>query len=139
MEENQNNTNGLTAEYRERKTNTSQGIKRLPFFLLSLLVSAISIFCLYLFQNSSLVIGILPIIYYPAMIWLVVLRLRNIGSSPWYSGLYLIPVINLAVVIPCLAFPQSYSQTKKIDHPGLAVISLCVAMIVFSIIASGAK
>ena len=60
-------------------------------------------------------------------------RIRNMGWSPWWCLLSLIPIINLFVGVACLACPEGYAQSRKLDMPGKIVA--CAIALVFVVIA----
>lgn len=57
-------------------------------------------------------------------------RLRNIGNSPWWSGMSLIPAANGILKAYCLIAPPNYAHTKKLDTPGMILTGLLIAGVV---------
>lgn len=57
-------------------------------------------------------------------------RLRNIGNSPWWSGMSLIPAANGILKAYCLIAPPNYAHTKKLDTPRMILTGLLIAGVV---------
>ncbi len=69
----------------------------------------------------------------------VLARLYNIGKSGWWSLGIFVPFFNLYILYICLAFPEGYAQTEKLDKAGKIIrwigIILAITLIaLFSII-----
>jgi len=72
---------------------------------------------------------------------LVVNRLRNIGMSGWWSVGMLVPIANVYLGVKCLACPEGYQDTKKLDSAGkviagifIGVLTFCITVIVIAFI-----
>ncbi|MGL4398636.1 MAG: GYF domain-containing protein [Luteolibacter sp.] len=63
------------------------------------------------------------------VIYLVLLRLMNVGMSRWWGFLLFIPIVNLWVCFRCLVCPSGYAHHRKLDRYGWAVtLAILVAI-----------
>ena len=64
------------------------------------------------------------------------LRLKNIGATPWFAVMSLVPVVNFAVVLVCLAMPEGYADVRELDTAGtvIAVLSLLLLFVYLTIL-----
>ena len=60
----------------------------------------------------------------------VIYRLKNTGMNPWWSLLLLVPLVNLAIVLPCFACPEGYRDTKVLDVTGKGICLLVIGLFV---------
>ena len=54
----------------------------------------------------------------------VVYRLRNIGSNCWWSLLFFVPLLNVALMFRCIAFPEGYRDSRALDMPGKVLVTI---------------
>ncbi len=59
----------------------------------------------------------------------VVYRLRNIGSNRFWSLLFFVPPLNVALMFRCIAFPEGYRDTRALDTPGKIIATVVVVLI----------
>jgi hypothetical protein len=55
------------------------------------------------------------------VVWLVLLRLQNVGMSRGWAFLLMVPVVNLWIAYRCLVCPSGYAHHRKLDRVGVAV------------------
>ena len=55
------------------------------------------------------------------LIYLILMRLVNMGMSRWWALVLAIPVLNLWVVYRCLICPSGYAHHRKLDRTGMAI------------------
>jgi uncharacterized membrane protein YhaH (DUF805 family) len=115
------------------------GIRRLPYFLvLSGLLIAYSIFSAVEARtqsaNVALLSSFLTILFgLVGPFFPLYYRLKNIGKSPWYCLLLLIPFLNVVVMVTGLIYQEDYQSTKKLDDK--AKIGLYIFLGVFLLFA----
>ncbi len=63
-------------------------------------------------------------------------RLENIGWSPWWSLLILLPPANLGVGILCLVCPEGYDDIKKLDTAGKVIAYILVGLLIVPFVAA---
>lgn len=110
---------------------TYGGIGRLAFFGVSFLLSfvnnlasrailgaGISEAGFWALVALSIGLGLVPI----------VLRLKNIGYSPWWCLLAFIPLINLLLLIRCIVCPEGYADHKKLDTIGKILTAIAIIL-----------
>ena len=51
-------------------------------------------------------------------------RLKNIGMSPWWCLLLIVPVANLLVIGRCLVCQEGWADTRKLDVPGKIALTI---------------
>ncbi|MES2921772.1 MAG: GYF domain-containing protein [Verrucomicrobiota bacterium] len=81
--------------------------------------------------GSALMSKLLPfasIVPVAILIYLVLMRLVNLGMSRWWGVILLIPVLNLWVGYRCLFCPSGYAYHRKMDRSAMA-IALTVVVI----------
>ncbi len=81
--------------------------------------------------GSSAVAKLLPIAaFVPAavLIYLVLMRLVNLGMSRWWAVMLAIPVVNLWVGFRCLICPSGYGYHRKMDRTGIVIVLAIVIM-----------
>lgn len=102
------------------------GIRRRQYILgllgMWLMVSLV-VFLAFITRDPGM-IGLIQAIGFIASVGcllLVIQRLQNIGVSGWWSLLTLVPGPNLLVGVACLACPEGFRHTKKLDAAGILV------------------
>jgi uncharacterized membrane protein YhaH (DUF805 family) len=66
---------------------------------------------------------------------LMINRLKNVGMSPWYSLLLVVPVINIALYVRCIVVPEGYVDSGQLGPTGrvmaiAAVVTFPVILVV---------
>lgn len=69
--------------------------------------------------------GIVPV---AVVIYLVLMRLVNLGMSRWWALVLAVPVVNLWVAFRCLACPSGYAHHRKMDRSGIVIALAVVVM-----------
>jgi uncharacterized membrane protein YhaH (DUF805 family) len=64
-----------------------------------------------------------------ALIIITVLRLHNMGTSGWWSLLIFIPVVNIFLDLRCLAYPEGYSDHRRLDSAARVILLLTLGAI----------
>ncbi len=113
------------------------GVGRLPLWLGLLLFPVLWSQLLWLSSptlvatfGSALMSKLLPfasIVPIAVLIYLILMRLVNVGMSRWWALMLAIPVVNLWVAYRCLVCPSGYSHHRKLDRSGLAIALAIVA------------
>lgn len=111
---------------------TYPGIRRLPYFLASLVLGALN-FATALGGSAELSF-VFSLVLLVLSLLLVSSRLRNIGSNGWWCLLMLVPIANLIVGLRCLAMPEGYRDHRTLDTAGKVVIGLFVGALVLGIL-----
>jgi hypothetical protein len=81
--------------------------------------------------GSALTNKVLPfasLVPVAAAIYLILMRLVNVGMSRGWALLLVIPILNLWVGFRCLVCPSGYAHHRKLDRAGLA-IALAIVVI----------
>jgi hypothetical protein len=74
--------------------------------------------------GSALMSKLLPIaslLPVALLIYLILMRLVNLGMSRWWVLVLAIPVLNLWVGFRCLVCPSGYAYHRKLDRTGMAI------------------
>lgn len=82
--------------------------------------------------GSPLMSKLLPIanlVPVAVLIYLVLMRLVNVGMSRWWGLVFAIPVLNLWVGFRCLVCPSGYAHHRKLDRSGIAIALAVVVTI----------
>lgn len=70
--------------------------------------------------------GVLPV---AVLLYLVLMRLLNVGMSRWWALVLAIPVLNLWVGFRCLVCPAGYAHHRRLDRSGMAIaVAVLVAV-----------
>ena len=62
-------------------------------------------------------------------------RLQNQGHSGWWVLGLIVPILNIAVSVKCIAAPEGYADHKTLDTSGKIVVGLLLAAIVLTVAA----
>ncbi|MEM6911863.1 MAG: hypothetical protein AAF555_09810 [Verrucomicrobiota bacterium] len=54
-------------------------------------------------------------------------RMKNIGRNPWWCWFVFLPLVGFAIRIPCLVFPEGFSETRRLDRAGRVTLVLLVS------------
>ena len=118
------------------------GLSRLPYFVrivvsvfVMIVVMAAMMPLFTRFDNPILVvIGVVGIIgFLVYVIRLHSLRLKNIGVSPWFLLLMLVPLVSNLLSIALLACPTGYAQTRKLDTAGKITAGVLIILTILSL------
>ncbi|MGJ8677344.1 MAG: GYF domain-containing protein [Akkermansiaceae bacterium] len=118
------------------------GIGRLNYFLTSIgiivaLLIAIALLVPLLKSVAPEILIIGGVIGYILLIFvyfrLAGARLKNTGMSGWFALMLMIPLVNIYFSWRCIAAPEAYSLTKKLDTAGIIITSLYVLLFIASI------
>ena len=63
-----------------------------------------------------------------------VFRLHNIGTTGWWSALGFVPIAGFFVMFACLALPEGYKDTKKLDLAGKIIIGTLIGLVALFIL-----
>lgn len=111
------------------------GMTRLPYFLISLVVGIAGGGLQLALAQSPTMVLITSVVIIVASIYLMVLRLRNIGWSPWLSALVVVPIANLIIGILALICPPGYAITKTFDTPAKIIGGIILAFTLLGVLA----
>jgi len=74
-------------------------------------------------------------VYQILAIWVTAKRLQNQGHSGWWVLGLIVPILNIAVSVKCIAAPEGYADHKTMDTSGKVVVGLLLAAIVLTVAA----
>jgi uncharacterized membrane protein YhaH (DUF805 family) len=114
------------------------GFRRLPYFGWSMAVQvAYAILAgVTIAVGSTALYGILTLGMFAAAIYVLVQRLHNLGSNPWWAAAMLVPLLNIYIGLKAMAFPEGYDDHKQLDGPAKVIIGLFVGIFVLGIAAA---
>jgi hypothetical protein len=69
-------------------------------------------------------------------LWLISRRLLQVGYSPWFAFLVILPGANLWIGFLCLIAPAGYAQHRRLDRAGRIVAGLCLLGVVLLILST---
>lgn len=75
-------------------------------------------------------------IIFVSLILLAVPRMINMGGRSWWALGMLVPVLNLLLLLRCIAAPEGYAKHKTLDPPGKVLLLSVVATIVLFVLIS---
>ena len=70
-----------------------------------------------------------------AWVVLTLFRLKNVGMRWWWALLGLVPVVNLYVAFRCVACPEGYQDSRRMDLPGRILVGMLILWILSPVIA----
>ena len=110
---------------------TYGGIRRLPYFVYSLLINIVSTALQFAMAAGDISGLVLVVSLAGAVfgIWIAVQRLINVGLSGWWVLGLIVPILNIWVAVQCIAAPEGYAQHKKLDTAGKVIIGLFLGAI----------
>ncbi|MFO0132992.1 MAG: DUF805 domain-containing protein [Planctomyces sp.] len=122
------------------------GMRRLPYFgylFGGYVITALLQFGLFAALTGGMAPGagsmwvlILPgAVYQILAIWVTAKRLQNQGYSGWWVLGLIVPILNIAVSVKCIAAPEGYADHKTLDTSGKVVVGLLLAAIVLTVAA----
>ena len=111
------------------------GIGRLAYFGLIFLTGLISNLLTYALATTlSIVVIAVPIMNLAVGVFLIGLRLKNTGYSPWWCLGIFVPFLNILIAVRCIACPEGYAVHKKLDTIGKIIIGLFLLAIVLGLV-----
>ena len=125
------------------------GVRRLPYFgylFGGYVITALLAFCLFAALTGGMAPGAVPTgptwvlilpgtVYQILAIWVTAKRLQNQGYSGWWVLGLIVPILNIAVSVKCIAAPEGYADHKTLDTSGKVVVGLLLAAIVLTVAA----
>ena len=113
------------------------GFRRLPYFGWSVAVQiGYAILAgVTMAAGSTALYGILTIGMIAAVIYVLVQRLHNLGSNPWWAAAMFVPLLNIYIGLKAMAFPEGYDDHRQLDGPAKVIIGLFVGVLVLVIVA----
>jgi uncharacterized membrane protein YhaH (DUF805 family) len=51
-------------------------------------------------------------------------RLKNIGVTPWWALVFIVPLLNVIIGVTCLALPENYWHHRQLDLAAWVVYGL---------------
>ena len=114
----------------------SGGFNRLQYFLFSMGVGIVNLVLAMMFADTPAVAMISIVAAIGVSIYIVVMRLKNVGASPWWTLAFMVPLGNIYAGLMCLAFPEGYQTHKQLDGPAKIIIGLFVGVFVLGIVAA---
>lgn len=123
------NTTG-TSDTRESAT-ISFG--RLRFVLSSVLLMLLGF--LMLIPLDGLLLQAMAVLLSAVSLAFFVLRIRDAGYSGWLVALGLLPFFGVLVLVFCLVAPTGYRTGRRLDAPGLVILSLFLFGVLFLVYA----
>ncbi len=79
------------------------------------------------FAGTASLVNLLVV---PFAIWFASGRLRNIGSSRWWSLLQAVPLLNFLQCIYLASAPAGFARSKKYDLAGMIVAGILLLLLV---------
>ena len=61
-------------------------------------------------------------------------RLNNIGHSGWWALLVIVPIVNIFLLVYCLACPKDFKYTKRFDSTGVIIASVVSAILIIMLL-----
>jgi len=115
------------------------GIGRLAYFGLTFLagiVYNVVLLVLGMIGAEAAVFLLIPLVlvYFGALLWIIAQRMVNTGYSPWWCVAIIVPILNILVVIRCIACPEGYADHRTLDTAGKIIVGLFFAMFALLII-----
>ncbi len=72
--------------------------------------------------------------YMAAGFYIAVLRLKNMGSNPWWCAALIVPLLNFYVGSRMLICPEGYCDHKTLDTPGKIIYGCFIGLFVLVIL-----
>src|SRR5438105_3468153 len=94
---------------------TYGGIGRMSYFLCIILALALFGVASFFAWGPSFIGAAAIVSTFAIFCVSTIRRLMNLGVSAWFVLLSIVPIANMFLVISCLALPQGYQETRRID------------------------
>jgi len=121
---------------------TYKGLRRLPYFGYGLLAGLIIEFLeqaiFYTVGVGAATFGLgllLGFLSFVVQVWIIALRLRNLGYSEWWCLGMLVPILNILIYFRCIACPEGYAHHKTLDTAGKIIAGIFLSLIVLAVLA----
>ena len=112
----------------------SGGFNRLQYFLYSVGIGVVNVMLTMVFADSPAITMLALVAAIGASVYIVVMRLRNVGSSAWWTLAFIVPLLNIYAGLMCLAFPEGYQTHKQLDSAAKIIIGLFLGVFVLGIV-----
>jgi uncharacterized membrane protein YhaH (DUF805 family) len=109
------------------------GLRRLPYLGWGLALQVLYFAMALAMAESPMLGSFFLVMMVGGSGYLVVQRLRNIGSSPWWAVGMIVPLLNIYVGLKATAFPEGFDDHKQFDAPAKIVIGLFLGVLVIGI------
>jgi uncharacterized membrane protein YhaH (DUF805 family) len=119
-----------------RDSSEYDGFNRMQYFLFSLGIGVANLMLTMVFADTPSVAMICMLAAIVASVYIVVMRLKNVGSSAWWILGFIVPLLNIYVGVMCLAFPPGYQSHKQLDTAAKVIIGLFLGVFVLGIAAA---
>ncbi|MEM7405853.1 MAG: hypothetical protein AAF458_11210 [Pseudomonadota bacterium] len=113
-----------------------EGVTRLPYFGAVVGVAMLNAVAAAIVGSQEQVGFVVSALLFGLGLWAASLRLRNIGTSPWWALGLVVPALNIAIAVVCLALPPGFRDHRKLDTAAKVVIALLVALLLLGIAAA---
>lgn len=113
-----------------------EGVTRLPYFGAVIGVAMLNAVAAAIVGSQQQVGFVVSALLFGLGLWAASLRLRNIGASPWWALGLVVPALNIAVGVVCLALPTGFRDHRKLDTAAKIVIALLAALLLLGITAA---
>lgn len=112
------------------------GFNRLQYFLFSMAIGVANFMLALMFADTPVVAMITMLAAVGASIYIILMRLKNVGSSAWWVLGFIVPLLNIYVGLMCIAFPPGYASHKQLDTAAKVIIGLFLGLIVLGVVAA---
>ena len=108
------------------------GLRRLPYFGWGLALQ-VAFVVLTIVVGPGAISLLFSVAMLGGVIYLLVLRLQNLGSSGWWTLAMFVPLLNFYIGLKAMAFPEGYDDHKQLDQPAKNIIGLFVGFFVLTL------
>ena len=113
------------------------GMNRLTYFLsyigLSIASNVLQFVLVLAAPDLAPLALVVMIASFGVLIYLIVQRLKNLGYSGLWALALVVPLLNLLLVIRCLAAPEGYADHKTLDTAGKVIVGVILGLFVLAI------
>ncbi len=116
------------------------GIGRLQYFLAHVGMITAAVFVVLMFGPESRAMSVMTLVLMAASFVLDVLRLKNIGLSPWLAFIRYLPFGKTLLGIGLLSAQTGWAETRRLDSAGKSILFagvMLVALIIFMFLRMG--
>lgn len=119
---------------RPRPQKVYGGIRRLPYFALSFVVGALQNGLASAVGDENPAFWLIMLGGIIASFWIIGQRLKNMGASPWWCLLSVVPIANIILGFRCLVNQEGYMETKTLDQAGRTTAWILAGLFVMLIV-----